>query len=31
MEQFLLKSLENESLAPAMPEKIGNALAKTVT
>lgn len=30
MEQLLLKSLENESLAPAMPEEIGNALAKTV-
>ena len=31
MEQLLLKSHENDSLAPAMPEEIGNALAKTVT
>lgn len=30
MEQLLLDSLENESLAPALPEEIGNALAKTV-
>lgn len=30
MEQLLLKSLENESLAPAMPEEIANALAETV-
>lgn len=30
MKQFLLKSLENQSLAPAMPEEIANALANTV-
>lgn len=30
MEQLLLQNLENESLAPAMPEEIGNALAETV-
>lgn len=31
MEQLLLKILENESLAPPMPEEIENALARTVT
>jgi hypothetical protein len=30
MEQFLLNSLENESLAPAMPTEAGDALAQTV-
>jgi len=30
MEQLLLKSLENESLSPAIPVEMGNALANTV-
>ena len=30
MEQILLKSLENESLAPALPDEIGEALTQTV-
>ncbi len=30
MEQILLKNIENESLAPALPDEIGEALAQTV-
>ena len=30
MEQLLLQSIQNDALAPAMPEETGNALAETV-